>query len=148
MDEKTKSLDQQIKLITQICLLFSVFVVVNWILHFLVSTFSKTQLNNYAYAFRRNVSNSLQHFVIFLGLYAYSITQKSCILLIKIVGLKRKQILIIANWFVLARIIYGVFSVVDVKFSYNFRELGSTISISTIAILLLNVAGWNIFPYF
>lgn len=61
-----------------------------------------------------------------------------------VVGYGKKEFVLIANWFILSRILYTVLSVVDAKFPYNFRELGSTLGLFSSAIALLNVAQFNI----
>lgn len=80
-DAKFKKSSQQIKMITALAYQFSIFILGNVAFIFLFTTlFSFSYENRFIMAVRRNISNSLEQFVIFLGLYAYILFQGRCIL--------------------------------------------------------------------
>lgn len=71
-DAKTKKVESQIKLIVEISFLFSIFLFVNWVIHFLLTTFGKaTENDNIVNAIKRNINVSFEHFVIFIGIFSY-----------------------------------------------------------------------------
>jgi hypothetical protein len=57
------------------------------------------------------------------------------------VGYKKKEFVLLANWFVISRAIYGVLSLIDGKLNWNLRELGSALGFFTILAMLSAVAG-------
>ena len=57
-------------------------------------------------ALRRVISNSLEQFIIFGGLYAYVATQKGSKISNKLVGFEDEEVILIGNFFLIARYLY------------------------------------------
>lgn len=62
-------------------------------------------------------------------------------------GYKKKEFVLFSNWFIISRVLYGVFSLFDAKFHTYFRELGSGIGLLIIIVMLSAVAGHSILDY-
>lgn len=90
-EAKIKKLDNQIDLLTQIAFFFSIFLLVNWTILFLLTSFcNRTGECSIVAALRRNIGSSIEQFVIFVGLYGYLLSKGGCKYVYSLVGLKKK----------------------------------------------------------
>lgn len=146
-DAKTKKIENQIKLIVDISFLFSVFLFGNWIVHFLLTTFTKGENCPFTNAVRRNLNNSFEHFVIFMGIFSYCLISVNGKNDLNLVGYKKKEFVLLANWFVISRGLYGVLSLIDAKFHLYLKELGSGLGFLAIIAMLSSLAGYSLFDH-
>ena len=145
-DAKFKKFESQMDVLTCLAYHFSLFTVFNVALIFALTTLLNRPYDHpLVMALRRNISTSLEQFVIFLGLYAYVLTQGPCTHHIILVGLSKSELILLANWFILARYLYAVGSLLEAKTGYNFRELGVILNATCIVALVLQIFGFSIF---
>lgn len=52
-----------------------------------------------------------------------------------------KDLILIANWFIVGRYLYGLGSIVDSKTQFNFRELGVVLNTVAILVMLFQIFG-------
>lgn len=82
-DAKVKKFQDQAKLLSEIAFIISIFLLVlSTIIFIITHFFNRTNTSPLVLTLRRVISNSLEQFIIFLGLYAYVVTQKGCKLFI------------------------------------------------------------------
>lgn len=78
-DAKFKKFNNQIQALSELAFTFSVYILVVTAVIFILTHFlNKDHDSPLVLAFRRVISNSLEQFIIFFGLYAYVVTQKGC----------------------------------------------------------------------
>ena len=55
------------------------------------------------------------------------------------------ELILLANWFLMGRYLYGLGSLVEAKTGFNFRELGTVLNTIAILVMLAQIAGFDVF---